>query len=114
MARSKTGTTRTNKHKKILKANKGYWGSRSKLIRRAKEAFIRAGEHAFFGRRLRKRDMRQLWITRLSAVLRSNDLSYSAFIGKLSKNKINLNRKMLSELAIFDSETFTKIVDKVK
>jgi len=114
MSRVKTGVTRKNRHRNVLKATKGYWGTKNRLYKRAKEAFIHAGEHAFFGRKLRKRDMRKLWIIRLSAALKEYNLNYSVFINKLQKSKIKLNRKMLSEIAIKDSATFSAIIDKLK
>jgi len=114
MSRVKTGITRKNRHRKVIKATKGYWGTRNRLFKRAQEAFIRAGEHAFFGRKLRKRDMRKLWIMRITAGLKDKNLNYSTFINNLTKSKIKLNRKMLSELAIKDSESFNAVVDKLK
>lgn len=113
MPRVKTGFTRRRRHKKVLKQTKGYWGSRGKLYRIAHEAFIRAGEHAFRGRREKKRDFRKLWIIRLNAGLRQANTKYSTFINKLNSSKIDLNRKMLSELAVNDFDTFKKVVDKV-
>ncbi|OGC51883.1 50S ribosomal protein L20 [candidate division WWE3 bacterium RIFCSPLOWO2_01_FULL_39_13] len=114
MPRSKTGTVRTHRHKKILRATKGYSGTRSKLFKRAHEAFIRAGEHQFRGRKLRKRDMKKLWIMRLNAALRQIGTKYSLFIHALSKSEIKLDRKILSEIAIQYPEVFKKIVEKVK
>ncbi len=111
MARVKTGTVRRKRHKKILKETKGYKGTRSRLFKRAHEAYIRAGEHAFAGRKQRKRDMRKLWIQRINAALNEFDLSYSRFINLLKKKNINLNRKMLAELAVRDPEAFKKIVE---
>ena len=111
MARTKTGTVRRKRHKKILEETKGYKGTRSKLFKRAHTAYIRAGEHAFAGRKLRKRDMRKLWIQRINAALNPFDLSYSRFIHLLKEKNIQLNRKMLSEIAIHDPEAFKKIVE---
>ena len=110
MTRVKTGVVRRKKHKKILKATKGYRGTRSKLFKRAHEAYLRAGEHAFAGRKIRKREMRKLWIQRINAALTPFGISYSRFINLLVKKNIRLNRKTLSEIAIRDPETFAKIV----
>jgi len=114
MTRVKTGTVRRRKHKKILKETKGYKGTRSKLFRRAHEAYIRAGEHAFTGRKIQKREMRKLWTQRINAALSPLDISYSKFIHKLGKRNIKLNRKILAEIAVKDLKTFKKIVEEVK
>lgn len=114
MSRVKGGFKSTRKHKKILKLAKGYRGTRSKLLKRAHEAVLRAGEHAFEGRRKRPGDMRQLWISRINSALRKHEIMYSRFINGLKKSKIELNRKMLSEIAINDPKSFDEIVDKVK
>jgi|SRR3989344_6839403 len=113
MPRVKTGFTRRRRHKKILDKNKGYWGSRSKLYRIAHEAYVRAGEHAFKGRKERKRDFKRLWIQRINAGLSEVGIKYNIFMAKMKKSKIELNRKMLSELAVNDFETFKKVVEKV-
>jgi len=113
MPRVKTGFTRRRRHKKILKKTKGYWGSRGKLYRIAHEAFMRAGEHAFKGRRERKRDFRRLWIQRINAGLSQINVKYGVFMHKLVESKIELNRKMLSELATRDIDTFKEVVEKV-
>ncbi len=113
MPRVKTGVVRRKKHKKVLKATKGYYLSRSKLYKRANEAYIRAGEHAFAGRKLRKRDMKKLWIMRLSAALKLQNTNYSTFTHKLRASDITLDRKVLSELAVSYPETFSKVVEKV-
>ncbi len=113
MTRVKGGPRANRRHNKVLKAAKGYQESRSKLFRRANEAVIRAGEHAFKGRKERKRQMRRLWIARISGALSSKDVNYSRFINGLKKAKIDLNRKMLSEMAIDDSKGFDSIVEKV-
>lgn len=114
MPRVKTGITRRRKHKSILSQTKGYWGSRSKLYRRAHEAFIRAGEHAFAGRRRKKRDMRSLWITRLSAAAKQRGLSYSTLVNMLQVSDIDLNRKVLSDLSIKEPKIFDKILEIAK
>ena len=113
MPRAKTGVVRRRRHKKILDANKGFWGSRSKLFRRAQEAFIRSGEHAFRGRKLRKRDMKQLWIIRINAGLKAFNIRYSLFIKNLNASKVILDRKILSELAVSYPKAFEKVVKKV-
>lgn len=114
MPRVKGGPRAREKHKKIIKQAKGYRMTRSKLFKRANEAVLRAGEHAFHGRKERKRDFRRLWIERISAALSDMELNYSTFINLLKKNNISLNRKMLSQLAIIDPEGFKAIVKKVK
>jgi large subunit ribosomal protein L20 len=114
MARVKGGPRAHSRHKKILKLAKGYRGTRSKLYKRANEAVLRAGEHAFHGRKKRRRDLRRLWITRLNAALTKHNIQYSRFIKALKDAKIELNRKMLSQLAIEDENAFNKIVDQVK
>ncbi len=115
MPRTKTGTTRRRRHKKVLKLNKGYRGTNSRLYKRAKEAALHAGQYAFIGRKLRKRDMRKLWIMRINGALTEigAKLNYSRFINALKREKIELNRKMLSEIAVNDAKAFKAIVDKV-
>ena len=104
-----------NKHKKaILKQAKGYWGSRSKLVRVANQAVMKAQKYAYIGRRLRKRDRRSLWITRINAACRINGISYSKFINGLKVNNINLNRKILADMAVNDKVAFTNLVEQVK
>lgn len=107
--RIKRGVTKRAKHKKILKAAKGYTLGRSKIVRLAREAVIHAGADAYRGRKLKKRDFRSLWITQISASL-PNGLSYSQFINKLKKAKIELNRKILSQIAQKYPAVFEKIV----
>ncbi len=114
MTRVKGGPSARKRHKKIIKQAKGYRGSRGTLYRRSKEAVIRSGEHEFAGRKLRKRDMRRLWITRISGGLSEYDINYSRFIAGLKKANIDLNRKMLSEMAITDPKAFEMVVEKVK
>ncbi|MCA9369708.1 MAG: 50S ribosomal protein L20 [Pseudomonadales bacterium] len=115
MPRVKTGVTRRRRHKKVLKATKGYRGANSRLYKRAHEAYLHAGAYAYIGRKLRKRDMRKLWIIRINAGLRQIDenYSYSEFIGKLNKSDVGLNRKMLAQLAATDFTAFTSVVRKV-
>src|SRR3989344_2976856 len=110
MPRVKTGVIRRRRHKKVLKQTKGYYLTRSKLFKRAQEAFIKAGEYAFAGRKLKKRDFKSLWIIRLNAALRAQGITYSAFIKKIKLAKIELDRKVLSELAARNPETFNKIL----
>lgn len=100
------------RHRKILKMAKGYRDSRHKRIQVAKEAVVHAGAYAYHGRKLRKRDMRSLWIVRISAAVKNLGISYSRFIAGLKKEKIELDRKILAEIAVKDSKTFEKIVEK--
>jgi large subunit ribosomal protein L20 len=112
MPRAKRATT-SRKHKKVLKQAKGYRGSRHKQFKRAKEAVLHAGQYAFAGRRLRKRDMRKLWIQRINAALKPYDITYSRFIALLKKKEIDLDRKILAELAVGEPEIFKDLVKKV-
>lgn len=114
MARAKTGVVRRKKHKKVLKATKGYWGTRSRLYRRANEAFLKAGEYAFDGRKMKKRDMKSLWIIRLNAALRAQGITYSQFINLAHKKGITLDRKVLSEMAASYPDSFEKVLNKVR
>lgn len=111
--RVKGGPASRNKHKKILKATKGYRMTKSKLWRAAHEAYLHAGNYAFAGRRLRRRDFRKLWITRINAALTPHNIKYSRFIKLLKDNKIELNRKSLAELALNDPKAFEGLVKKV-
>ena len=113
MARVKRGVTSHYKHKKLLDLAKGYRGVRSKLVRRAKESVLHAGAYAFAGRKQKKRDMRALWIIQLGNAVRAEGLSYSKFIAGLKNKNINLDRKMLAELAVNHPEDFKKIVSQV-
>lgn len=113
MPRVKGGFKSRRKHNKLLKLAKGFRGTRSKLVKRAHEAVVRAGEHAFAGRRIRKRDMRSLWITRISAALSKSDIKYSRFIRALNTSGLDINRKQLSELISKDISAFQEIVKKV-
>ncbi len=114
MVRIKGGVRTRAKHKKVLKLAKGYWMTRHKQFKKAKEAVLHAGEYAFMGRKLRKRDFRQLWIIRMNAALRNLGTKYSVFIKKLKDNKIELDRKILSQLAVEQPEVFKKVVEKAK
>ncbi|MBM3814135.1 MAG: 50S ribosomal protein L20 [Acidimicrobiia bacterium] len=114
MPRVKRGTTRTDSRKKVLKKAKGYFLTKSKLHRSAQEAVEKAGRYAFVGRRRKKRDFRRLWIVRIGAACKANGLSYSRFMDGLKKAGIELNRKMLSELAIADEAAFANLVAQAK
>ena len=114
MARVKRGVTAHARHKKVLKAAKGYWGSKSKHFKMAKEAVMKSGNYAFAGRRRKKRDFRRLWITRISAGCKTNGMNYSSFMNGLKKAGVTLNRKMLSEIAIADPAAFTALCEQAK
>ncbi len=104
-----------NKHKRaILKQTKGFWGTKSKLVRVANQALMKSLQYAYIGRKLRKRDMRQLWIARINAACRINGLSYSKFMNGLKVKNINLNRKILADMAVNDKNGFAKLVEQVK
>ena len=102
------------RRKKVLKLAKGYWGSKSRHFKMAKQAVMKSGNYAFGGRKARKRDFRRLWITRISAGCRANGMTYSAFINGLKKAGVTLNRKMLSEIAISDEAAFKGLVEQAK
>lgn len=112
--RVKTGTVRRQHHKKVLKAAKGFWMTRHKRYKVAHQAVMHAGNYAYEGRRIRRRDMRKLWIIRLNAALRPFEIRYSTFIKLLKDKKVEINRKMLSELAIHDPAAFKAVVEAVK
>lgn len=114
MARVKGATTTRRRHKKILKLAKGYFGGKSKLYRTANEAVMKSLQYAYIGRKLKKRDFRSLWITRISAAAQANGINYSRFINGLKKANIDLNRKVLAELAISDPAAFAAIAEKAK
>ncbi len=114
MARIKGGQNRREKHNKVLKMAKGYRGARSKQYRVAKQSVMRALNTAYAGRKQKKRDYRRLWIARINAAARMNGLSYSRFMYGLKLNGIEINRKMLAELAVNDPASFTVLVDKAK
>jgi len=114
MARVKGGTISRARHKKVMKKAKGYFGSKHRLYRTAHEQVMHSGKYAFRDRRQKKRDFRKLWITRINAACRQNDISYSKFINGLSKAGIEINRKMLSEIAIDNAEAFTQLVNVAK
>ncbi|ERT65052.1 MULTISPECIES: 50S ribosomal protein L20 [Peptoniphilus] len=112
--RVKRGVNAKKRHKKILKQAKGYFGAKSKLFRPANQAVMKSLNYQFFGRKQRKRDFRQLWITRINAACRQNGMSYSKFIAGLKKHEVEINRKMLSEIAINDPQGFAKLVELAK
>mgnify|MGYP001079429797 CR=1 FL=1 len=114
MARVKGATMTRKRRNKVLKAAKGYWGAKSKHFKVAKEAVMKSGNYAFAGRKMKKRDFRSLWITRISAQAKVCGLNYSRFMNGLKKAGIELNRKMLSELAVSDKEAFAALVEKAK
>ena len=114
MARIKGGANAKKRHNKILKAAKGYRGARSKQYRVAKQSVMRANASAFAGRKERKRDFRKLWIARINAAARQNDISYSQLMHGLKVAGVDMNRKMLSEIAIADPEGFAKLVEVAK
>ena len=114
MPRVKRGVVSKAKHKKLLKLNKGYRGSTSKLVRVAKQARLHADAYSYHGRKLRKRDTRSLWILRIGEAAKQEGMSYSVLINKLKKSKIDLDRKSLNDLITTDIESFRKIVDSVR
>ena len=114
MARVKGGTISRARHKKVLKEAKGYFGSKHRLYKSANEQVMHSGKYAFRDRRQKKRDFRKLWITRINAACRQNDISYSKFINGLNKAEITINRKMLSEIAIDNPKAFTELVNTAK
>ncbi|AIS52751.1 50S ribosomal protein L20 [Thermoanaerobacter kivui] len=114
MARVKFGKVTRRRRKKILKLAKGYYGAKSKLFRVANQAVMKSLKYAYIGRKLRKRDFRKLWITRINAAARANGISYSRFINGLKKAGIEINRKMLSEMAINDAKAFEELVNIAK
>ncbi len=114
MARVRFGVARHKKHKRVLRKAKGFWGGRRRQYRTAKESIVRSEVYATRDRRNRKRDFRRLWITRISAACSQHETSYSRFIHGLGKGGIELNRKMLSEIAIRNPEGFASLVEKAK
>jgi large subunit ribosomal protein L20 len=114
MARIKRGVMAKKRHKKVLKAAKGYYGARSRVFRVAKQAVIKAAQYAYIGRKQRKRQFRSLWIARINAAARLYGLSYSKFINGLHKANIHLNRKVLADLAIFDINAFNQLAQKAQ
>ena len=114
MPRVKTGPVRSRKHKKVKTQAKGFKHARRKRIKSAKEALLHAGQYAFVGRKLKKRDLRKLWIIRLNAAVREKGINYSGFINKLKKANIEIDRKILADIAVTDPKTFEKIVNEIK
>ena len=114
MARIKGAMMTRKRRNKVLKAAKGYWGAKSKHFKMAKQAVLKSGNYAFAGRKMKKRDFRRLWIARISAQAKACGMNYSTFMNGLKKAGINLNRKMLSELAVYDKEAFAALAEKAK
>lgn len=114
MARVKRGVIAKARHKKVLKKAKGYYGARSKLYKTAKQAVIKAGQYAYRDRRQRKRQFRALWITRINAAARMHDLSYSRLINGLNRAEIEVDRKVLADIAVHDPEAFGAIAEAAK
>ncbi len=114
MARIKGAVNAKKKHKKVLKLAKGFYGAKSKVFRAANPAVMRSLRSQYIGRKRRKRDFRKLWITRINAATREHDMSYSRFINGLKKADVQINRKMLSEIAIHDKESFLELVNIAK
>ena len=114
MARVKGAMMSRKRRNKILKMAKGYWGSKSRHFKMANQAVMKSLTYAYTGRKLKKRDFRQLWITRISAACKLNGLNYSTFMNGLKKSNIAINRKMLAELAVNDKAAFTQLTDTAK
>ena len=114
MARVKGAMMTRKRRKKVLKLAKGYWGSKSRHFKMAKQAVMKSGNYAYIGRKQRKRDFRRLWITRISAGCHLNGMNYSTFMNGLKKSGIIINRKMLAEMAVNDKAAFTQLTDTAK
>ena len=114
MARIKGAMMTRKRRNKVLKAAKGYWGAKSKHFKMAKQAVLKSGNYAFAGRKMKKRDFRKLWIARISAQAKANGMNYSTFMHGLKVAGIDLNRKMLAELAVSDKEAFAELAAKAK
>ena len=114
MARVKGAMMTRKRRKKVLRLAKGYYGSKSRLFKTAKQAVMKSGQYAYIGRKQRKRDFRRLWITRISAAAKMNDMNYSTLINGLKRAGVGLNRKMLSEIAIADPAGFTALAAQAK
>jgi len=114
MARIKGAVVTRKRRKKVLRMAKGYYGAKSRLFKTAKQAVMKSGQYAYIGRKQRKRDFRRLWITRINAASKANGMNYSTFINGLKRANIDLNRKMLSEIAIADPAAFTALVEQAK
>ncbi|ASG67647.1 50S ribosomal protein L20 [Francisella halioticida] len=114
MSRVKRGVTARARHKKVLKQAKGYYGARSRVYRVAKQAVIKAGQYAYRDRKVKKRTFRSLWIVRINAAARQHDISYSQLINGLNKAGVELDRKVLAELAVYNKDAFATVVEKAK
>ena len=114
MARIKPALTTRKRRKKILKLAKGYWGNKHRHFKMAKQQVMKSGNYAFAGRKMKKRDFRALWITRISAACKQNGINYSKFINGLKKAGITLNRKVLADMAVNDAAAFTALLEKAK
>ena len=114
MARIKGAMMTRKRRNKVLKLAKGYYGSKHSLFKTAKQAVMKSGNYAYIGRKQKKRDFRRLWITRISAACKMNGMNYSTFINGLKKAEINLNRKMLAEIAVYDKDAFAALAEKAK
>jgi len=114
MARVKRGVTARKRHKKVLKLAKGYSGARSRVFRVAKQAVTKAGQYAYRDRRQRKRQFRALWIARINAAARMNEMSYSRFINGLKKSNVMIDRKVLADIAVHDKDGFARIAEMAK
>ena len=114
MARVKGALATRKRRKKVLKLAKGYWGSKSRHFKMAKQAVMKSGNYAYIGRKQKKRDFRRLWISRINAACRANGTTYSAFMNGLKKAGIEINRKMLSEMAIYDAAGFAALCETAK
>ena len=114
MARVKGAMMTRKRRKSVLKAAKGYWGAKSKHFRMAKQAVMKSGNYAFIGRKLKKRDFRKLWIARISAQAKANGMNYSTFMHGLKCAGVDLNRKMLAEIAVSDKDAFAALTEKAK
>ena len=114
MARIKGAMATRKRRKKVLKAAKGYYGSKHRLFKTAKQAVMKIGQYAYIGRKQKKREFRRMWISRISAACKANGTNYSTFMNGLKKAGIDLNRKMLAEIAVSDAEAFTSLVESAK
>ena len=113
MARIKAGKTTRKRHKKVIKQVKGYFGRKGTNYKIAKQAVMKSGVYSYFGRKRRKREFRKLWIIRINAAARANNVTYSQLINGLKKANININRKMLAEMAVNDAQGFKALVEKI-
>ena len=114
MARIKGALATRKRRNKMLKLAKGYWGAKSKHFKMAKQQVMKSGNYAFAGRKMKKRDFRRLWITRISAQAKANGMNYSTFMNGLKKAGVTLNRKMLAEIAVYDKDAFAALAEQAK